>query len=163
MVPKYGGNENTRKITVLKTFFYLNSLVNCYIIKVSRKMHKHLVPYLLYTSTHKHYFKTYRIKKMNATEMTALHNKATITMGDAAMLLLLHRSLSDIVTFCAIEKMREPTTAEKRHRERSHCNRKERIQAKTISQIEKHVSVCASRYTRPRKLTAHIPRCSSTV
>lgn len=99
---------------------------------------------------------------MNATEMTALHNKTTITMGDAAMLLFLRPSL-DIVTFCAIEKIREPTTAEKRHRERSHRNRKKRIQAKTISQIEKHALICASRNTRPRKLNARIPRCCSIV
>jgi hypothetical protein len=61
MVPKYGGEgggENTQTITVLKTFFYLNPSVNSYIIKVARKMHKHLAPYLLYTSTHKHYFRT---------------------------------------------------------------------------------------------------------
>lgn len=96
---------------------------------------------------------------MNATEMTGLHNKSTITMGDAVMLLLLRRSLSDIATFCAIEKMREPTTAEKRHQERSLCNRKKRIQAKTISQIEKQVSFCAFRNTRRRKLTARIQRC----
>jgi hypothetical protein len=62
---------------------------------------------------------------MNATYMTALYNKATITMRDAAMLLLLRRSFSGIVTLCAIEKMGEPTTAERRHRERSHCNSKE--------------------------------------
>jgi hypothetical protein len=95
--------------------------------------------------------------------MTALHNTATVTMGDAAMLLLLRRSLSDTVTFCAIENMRRPTKAEMRHRERPHCNRKERIQAKTVSQIEKHVSICASRNTRPRKLTARVPRCRSMV
>jgi len=58
MVPKYGGKENTRTITVLKTSFYLSPLANSYMTKVARKMHEHLVPYLLYTSTHKHYFKT---------------------------------------------------------------------------------------------------------
>jgi hypothetical protein len=73
---------------------------------------------------------------MNTTEITALHNKAPITMRDAAMLLPLRRSFSGIMTFCAIVKMGEPTTAERRHRERSHCNSKESIQAKTISQIE---------------------------
>jgi len=35
MVPKYCGKENTRTITVLKTFFYLNPLVNSYITKVA--------------------------------------------------------------------------------------------------------------------------------
>jgi len=44
--------------------------------------------------------------------MAALHNEATITTRYAAMLLLLRRSLSDIETFCTIEKMREPMTAE---------------------------------------------------
>ena len=64
--------------------------------------------------------------------MPELHNKATRTMRDAAMLLLLRRLLRGTVTFCAIENIRELTTAEKRHRKRSLCNRKERVQAKII-------------------------------
>jgi hypothetical protein len=31
------------------------------------------------------------------------HNKATMTMRDAAMMLLLRRMLKDVVTFCAFD------------------------------------------------------------
>jgi hypothetical protein len=51
------------------------------------------------------------------TEKNELHNIATRTMREAAMLLLLRRLLRDAVTFCAFQKIREPTTAEQRHRE----------------------------------------------
>jgi hypothetical protein len=52
------------------------------------------------------------------TEKSELHNKATRTMRDAVMLLfLLCRLLRDAMMFCAFEKIREPTTTEKRHRE----------------------------------------------
>jgi hypothetical protein len=49
-------------------------------------------------------------------EMLEFHNKAKRKMRDIAILLLLRRMLSDAVTFCAYEKIREPTIAEKRHR-----------------------------------------------
>jgi hypothetical protein len=92
---------------------------------------------------------------MNNTEITELHNKTT-RIWETAMLLLLRRLLRDTTTFCAIEKIREPMTTEKRHRKWSLCKR-ERVQAKTISQIKKQASICASRKTRPRKPTARVP------
>ena len=52
--------------------------------------------------------------KMNNTEKTEPHNKATRTMTDATMLLLLRRPFRDAATFCAFDKIREPTTAEQR-------------------------------------------------
>jgi hypothetical protein len=49
------------------------------------------------------------------TEKSELHSKATRRMRDAVLLLfLLRRPHTDAVTFCAFEKIREPTTAEKR-------------------------------------------------
>jgi hypothetical protein len=50
-------------------------------------------------------------------------------MRDAMTLLfLLRRPVGDAVTFCAFEKIREPTKAEKRRREqRPLCDRKELV------------------------------------
>lgn len=53
------------------------------------------------------------------------------------MLLLLRRPLRDTVTFCAFEKIREPTTAHKRGGEqRSDCLMKELVQARRDLKFE---------------------------
>ena len=49
-------------------------------------------------------------------EKFKLHIKAVKTMRDAAILVLLHRPLRNAVTFCILEKTREPTTTEERLR-----------------------------------------------
>jgi hypothetical protein len=54
---------------------------------------------------------------MSNADNSELHNKAAKTMTDAAMLLLLRTLPTDAVTFCAFEKIRAPTTAEKRRRQ----------------------------------------------
>ena len=46
------------------------------------------------------------------TEKLKLHNKAAKTMSDAAMLTFLLRPLKNAVTFCILEKTRDPTTTE---------------------------------------------------
>jgi len=43
---------------------------------------------------------------MNDTEKSEIHNKATRTVIDAAMLLLLRRLPMNDVTFCAFEQIR---------------------------------------------------------
>jgi len=42
------------------------------------------------------------------TSNSKLHNNATRTMTDSAMLLLLCRLLTDAAMFCAFEKIQEP-------------------------------------------------------
>ena len=80
--------------------------------------------------------------KMNNTENSELHNKATRTVIDAAMLLLLCRLLRDAATFCAFKKIREPTTAEQRRPEQLvFCERKEFVYVNIVPQIKKE-SIC---------------------
>jgi hypothetical protein len=87
----------------------------------------------------------------NNTEKSEIQNKVTKIMRDPTMLLLTCRSLREAVTFCAFEKLRESTTAEKRHREQqSVCDRKV-VYAKTGSQIEKGTLISAS-HIRKKKL-----------
>jgi len=128
MVPKHGGKENTRTITVLKTFFYLNPLVNSYMTKVARKN----------INIWYHTCYTHQLKNITSTlkELKNECQRDDDNNGRRCDAAVSAQSLSDIVAFCAIAKIRETTTAEKRHRELSHCNIKERIQAKTISQLK---------------------------
>jgi len=73
---------------------------------------------------------------MNDTEKSEIHNKATRTVIDAAMLLLLRRLPRDAATFCAVQKIRETTTAEQRRPEKLvFCERKEFVYVNIVSQI----------------------------
>jgi hypothetical protein len=67
-------------------------------------------------------------------------------MRDAAMMLLpLRGPLRDTVTFCAFEKIREPTTAHKWcWEQRSDCLPKELLHAKRDLKIENQVLICVS-------------------
>ena len=49
-------------------------------------------------------------------EKIKLHIKAVKTMRDAAILVLLLRPLRNAVTFCILEKTRDPTATEERLR-----------------------------------------------
>jgi len=71
---------------------------------------------------------------MNDTEKSEIHNKATRTVIDAAMLLLLRRLPRDAATFCAFQKIRETTTAEQRRPEQLvFCERKEFVYVNIVS------------------------------
>jgi hypothetical protein len=73
---------------------------------------------------------------MNGTEKSEIHNKATRTVIDAAMLLLLRRLLRDTATFCAFQKIWETTTVEKRRPEQLvFCERKEFVYMNIVSQV----------------------------
>jgi hypothetical protein len=50
------------------------------------------------------------------TEKIKLHIKAVKTMKEAAILVLLLRTLRNAVMFCILEKTRDPTTTEERVR-----------------------------------------------
>jgi hypothetical protein len=63
------------------------------------------------------------------------------------MLLLTCRLLREAVRFCAFEKLWESTTAEKRYREQSICDRQV-VYAKTDSQIEKGTLIFSSHIRR---------------
>jgi len=82
------------------------------------------------------------------TEKSEIHNKATKITRDAMMLLLTCRLLREVVTFCAFEKLRESTTAEKRHREQQSICDREVVYAKNDSQIDKRTPIFSSRVRR---------------
>jgi hypothetical protein len=78
---------------------------------------------------------------MVKTENREPHNKATRTMRNAAMLLLLREPLMDAPTFCAFKMIRKPTIAEKRRRkQRSLCERKELVWANIGLQMERGIN-----------------------
>jgi hypothetical protein len=52
-----------------------------------------------------------KFNEMKNTEKSKIHNRGVRKMRDRAMLLLLRRPLEDVATFCAFEKIREPTSA----------------------------------------------------
>jgi hypothetical protein len=60
------------------------------------------------------------------TNKSILHNKATETIGDTAMLLLMRRLLRDSVMRCALEKIQEPKTA-RCWKQRLVCRRKQLV------------------------------------
>jgi uncharacterized protein YfbU (UPF0304 family) len=75
---------------------------------------------------------------MNGTEKSEIHNKATRTVIETAMLLLLRRLLRDAATFDAFQKIRETTTVEQRRPEQlGFCERKEFVYMNFVSQIKR--------------------------